>query len=181
MIIYLDMDGVIVDTMLAVAQLYGVSDRRLASWPKGEYNVSKALRLPHFTWAGLEKFGSSWWRDLPESPDFRDLLTSLRVLGQVIFCSSPGDTPSSLTGKVQWLHHRFGDKFNDYVITHHKYLLARPEAVLVDDYQKNVDDFQRNGGHAVLVPRPWNTGELVDGDTVADHVSREVRRLGRTR
>lgn len=41
-----------------------------------------------------------------------------------------------------------------------KYLLAREDALLIDDSKPNCDSFIGNGGSAALVPSDWNTLDL---------------------
>ena len=37
-----------------------------------------------------------------------------------------------------------------------KHFCARPDALLIDDSDHNVEAFLAHGGQAILVPRPWN-------------------------
>ena len=44
----------------------------------------------------------------------------------------------------------------DFMIGTQKYLLAKPDVVLIDDQHKNIDLFREHGGQAILFPQPWN-------------------------
>tara|TARA_B100000700_G_C14367978_1_gene544625 strand:+ start:90 stop:317 length:228 start_codon:yes stop_codon:yes gene_type:complete len=45
----------------------------------------------------------------------------------------------------------------------HKHLLAKPDVVLIDDSDEKCRKFIEAGGHAILLPQPWNANHgLVD-------------------
>ncbi len=43
-----------------------------------------------------------------------------------------------------------------YLMGPAKHFCSGPGRVLIDDSDKNVIEFLRSGGQAILVPRPWN-------------------------
>jgi len=167
MIVYLDMDGVVVDFIGGVGRLFGIDnlrgtwqDRIIASGCNNpEYRVSPVLGLTEGeVWRRIEEAGVEFWRALEAHEWYPDLLNFLEErYGRVVYLSTPAN-PSSATGKIQWLRDRHGSGFRDYVLCapENKALLAGPEAILVDDYPKNVEAFQRAGGVGILWPMPWN-------------------------
>jgi hypothetical protein len=100
------------------------------------------------------------WATCPASEIFPWVLyTAARLVGQDNICvaTSPTKCPESLAGKLDWIHcfmppwmHR------QYAITPRKYLFARSDALLIDDLERNTQRFEQEGGHSILVPRPWN-------------------------
>ena len=46
--------------------------------------------------------------------------------------------------------------------------VCQSKTLLIDDSDKNVDSFRKCGGHAVLVPRPWNS---LHGFNALDHLT----------
>ena len=77
--------------------------------------------------------------------------------GQHLHRHQSDECPESLAGKLDWIHcfmppwmHR------QYAITPRKYLFARSDALLIDDLERNTQRFEQEGGHSILVPRPWN-------------------------
>ena len=65
------------------------------------------------------------------------------------------NAPSALAGKLEWIHAHFPSWMHrQYAITPRKHLFARPDALLIDDVEENILDFEAGGGHGVLVPRP---------------------------
>ena len=64
---------------------------------------------------------------------------------------------------MEWIHAHFPSWMHrQYAITPRKHLFARPDALLIDDVEENILDFEAGGGHGVLVPRPWNRLWAVD-------------------
>lgn len=53
---------------------------------------------------------------------------------------------------------RFTDnkKFRDYLLGPAKHLCGRTSNLLIDDYDRNVSNFQKAGGSTVLFPQYWN-------------------------
>ena len=72
--------------------------------------------------------------------------------------------------------------FRDYLFapSHQKQLLAGKNRILIDDSQRNVEQWKQAGGRAVLVPQPWNWADPVPQDAMADYlmglVQEEVQR-----
>ena len=46
-----------------------------------------------------------------------------------------------------------------------KHFCARPDALLIDDGDHNVEAFRANGGQTILVPRPWNSLHYMPTET----------------
>lgn len=72
----------------------------------------------------------------------------------------PGYGPNMLTGTV-------------------KHLAAAPGKILIDDSHDNTDAWEEFGGHALLVPRPWNrrAKECKDGQFCVMTAMTELRDL----
>ena len=46
---------------------------------------------------------------------------------------------------------------NKFLIGFQKHFCAHSGSLLIDDYDKNINDFRQAGGNAILVPRQWNS------------------------
>lgn len=127
--------------------------------------VSAANRL-----AGFERFTpNSFWRSItremwataPVSEEFDFLLewSSATVgKGHVHFLSSPTLDADCVAGKLEWIQGRTPSWMHrQYMIGCTKHLCAKPGALLIDDSDNKVTAFREHGGHAILVPRPWNS------------------------
>jgi len=133
-------------------------------------NLLKEPGRPEFGvvefWESLDR---NFWAGIPPAPYLRNLLAALVwAVGEenIFIATSATKSPECLAGKLEWIH-RFLPKFlhRRYMIGSHKEVLANPFTLLIDDRRGNVDKFRKAGGHAILVPRPWNTMEYHTAET----------------
>ena len=100
------------------------------------------------------------WAECPTSEIFPwILLRAARLVGRENVCiaTSPTKCPESLAGKLDWIHRVMPSWMHrQYAVTPRKHLFARPDSLLIDDTEANLDRFQEEGGQGILVPRPWN-------------------------
>ena len=112
---------------------------------------------PETFWANL---GREVWRDAPISEEFRYLIhKSQEAVGKenVFILTSPTSCPESAAGKVEWIQTYCPEWLHrQYLIGPPKWVCAH-ESLLFDDSDDNVKAFRAAGGHACLVPRPWNS------------------------
>ena len=125
--------------------------------------LGESRYTPATLWASIPR---SVWVKVPESPFFRWLLEACaEAVGRENVCiaTNPTKCPESLAGKLEWIHGHFPAWMHrQYAITPRKHLFARPDSLLIDDHSDNTDRFQANGGHVMLVPRPWNQNWAFD-------------------
>lgn len=136
--IFLDMDGVIVDLYKGCKNV-GIIKQN------GSLDRESLLSQDSYFWAGLD------W-----TPNGKALYESL-----VEFCEKHTIALCILTkccnkdtvvGKKSWLNSNTSIKpINQYFVTGKslKSVYATETSVLIDDYQKNIDDFVNAGGHAL--------------------------------
>lgn len=100
------------------------------------------------------------WTECPTSEIYPwVLLRAARLVGRENVCVATGPTksPESLAGKLEWIHRVLPPWMHrQYAITPRKHLFARPDSILIDDLEDNIERWKLEGGHGVLVPRPWN-------------------------
>ena len=165
-VIYLDLDGVCVDFVSAALRANGYDPAEIfAVWKReflGEYTIQHVLGIPPQTfWTAVAALGAEFWVNLEEYPWFWELYNTLSETAPVIFLSSSTRAPATLSGKMQWLQNRFGETYRDYIFTPQKQQLASTEALLIDDYDRNVDDFNAAGGRAIRFPQLWNRNHAI--------------------
>jgi 5'(3')-deoxyribonucleotidase len=165
--IYLDMDGVcsnfIKSCILANNLNYNETINLWISKYKGEFSAYKVFNITNNEfWKNIEKAGEEFWSEMEVYPWFNELYTELSKLGKVIFLTSPSQSPTSLSGKLKWLHKEFNSGFKDYIITPQKHLLANKDSVLIDDFPQNIESFIGSGGNGILFPQFWNSKDDVD-------------------
>lgn len=162
--IYLDMDG------------------PSTGWTEGACNAM-GLEIPEFEpgqklfqalgcksgemWDVIQKAGSSFWANLSPQPWFKEMYYELCRMDEVVFLTSPSHLASPASGKIEWFHKHVKPNFRNYILTNRKELLAKPGDVLIDDTDRNVDEFIQAGGIGIVFPRPWNRQHANSGDPLS--------------
>ena len=75
------------------------------------------------------------------------------------------------------MQNRFGRGFRDFLIGPPKWICARPDQLLIDDNDGNVESFRERGGQAILFPQPWNLNHRLCGDRMG-YLSDELSKAG---
>ena len=166
-ICYLDMDGVIADFVGACLWNHDRDD--LTPEDITEWDFHKTIlgcKTEDDLWAFWAFKGYNFWADIikPE-PWANDLVRTLEErFGDriVIVTSVAPDSPRCYEGKCDWIEDHFPQFKGKVVACSKKWLLAHPNAILIDDKEKTVDKFQQNGGKVILFPRTWNSGRTID-------------------
>lgn len=155
--IFLDMDGVLVDFTGAVMRLHGRTYEP-RDWPRGVWNIHDVLDVPESTmWERIDALGAYFWSQLDSFPWTLDLIHLVESQSFRI-ATKPSASVHSYHGKALWLE-RYGLK-QAAILAGDKSLLAQPGRLLVDDSTANCEAWQAAGGTAILFPQPWNHSEL---------------------
>ncbi len=119
-------------------------------------------------WQCVEGHDQYFWDNLPTYSWSKSLYDFLSRFAPVTIASSPSDGAYCIWGKTKWLKERIDPLITagDCVFTKKKYLLANKESLLIDDLQKNCDEFIAAGGNAVCVPSNWNKKDLCYNDVL---------------
>jgi hypothetical protein len=108
-----------------------------------------------------EELDFQWWRSMPAYDGAKEFFGALRARGRTRFLSAPILNPGCFEGKAEWVKEFRRTRFAllDLVIARaeDKNLLARPHHILVDDRQKNIDQWVAAGGIGIL-----HTGDYAD-------------------
>jgi hypothetical protein len=126
------------------------------------YHRLKGESQPHLSksefWNSLTR---EVWATAPQSRELSWLLGMVEFfVGKPNVCllTSPTIDPECLAGKLEWIHANLPDFLHrQYLVGPPKHFCARPDTLLIDDNDKNCAAFREAGGHAILVPRPWNS------------------------
>ena len=189
--IFLDLDDVLNCCTMAALKYVGCPvdpyDYSVFN-PAWGWNIVAAANALHpsrrqFTeatfWQSIKR---DFWATVPPSCDIGLIRDCAELVGcdNVCILSSPTLDPDCLAGKLEWIHAHLPSWFRrQFLIGPRKHFCARPDALLIDDRDKNVEDFRAHGGQAILMPRPWNTRH--DHPNPGAYVSRILRRLFRER
>lgn len=158
--ILLDMDGVLVNFEKGAALAHGREPFRLDQWPTPGKPIQTAMGIKSEEfWKPLHAI--DFWRNLEWMPDGRAILNLINSCfgpENVCICSSPSWSPEAAAGKMYWIKEHLPEMFRHrrFMLSPAKHWSAAKNTVLIDDYTLNCNAFVEHGGHAVLVPRPWN-------------------------
>lgn len=169
--ICLDIDGVLNTMQQTLMQHGGIVGFTDDQYPTdiGFDIVSAINRL-----SGFQKFtNSSFWNSVPRSlwatcpkSDEYDLILRgaewLVGKDNIILLTSPTRDPDCCAGKMEWIYAHLPKWLHrQFLMGPTKEFCARPDTLLIDDADKNVNAFTAAGGVGLLVPRPWNSKHVL--------------------
>jgi len=163
-VVFLDLDGVMADFIGGVMREFALEyDYNNWPWPVGPDG-----------WNWFEQFGvtpdevdaictAEFWANLEWMHDGRLIFESVRSYAgltgvPISLLTTPMTNIYSTVGKLIWIRGHLGDEWRKTALVTQapKAIFARKGALLIDDRDKNVEEWQEAGGVAILVPRPWN-------------------------
>lgn len=185
--IFLDLDDVCNRFTMYALRMVGCP---VDSWsyrdfnPEWGWDIVKAANTLHptrrFTVADFwNSIGREVWANVHVSEEFIHLLADgIAYVGieNVCILSCPTLDPDCLAGKVEWIHSHVPKPMQrQYLIGPRKHFCARPDALLIDDSDANVQAFRQHGGQAILMPRPWNVlYEIKNPLTYVQHAMKQA-------
>ena len=146
----LDLHGVCIDFVRGFASWHELDYNKLiASWPKGEYNITK------ITGKTFDDLDMEFWRGLPPTQEFAFMTEILK--GRMVFAASKIHDRNGALGTYMWFLEHFQsvpfmpcDGYKGKFFTH--------ESVLIDDCDDEIANWP---GPSILIPRPWNSAPEV--------------------
>jgi len=172
-----DVDGIIADFDEGARRAHGISlERDNASRAPGVWGMAEAwgITLKEF-WSKLDNY--EFWSSVPEFEGGFEFIKALRELGPVSFVTQPSRSPGACTGKIEWLQKRYSQEIPLYLTMGPKWVMAKAENLLIDDWDLNIERWRGAGGPAIKFPRRWNSDhQLAEGVTdLYDYVLEKVR------
>jgi len=173
--VFLDMDDVLADFMRGLHEALNIPyDYFNYPYKKGEWNIlgyQIKLQGSIITFDQCNDCCDTlFWQNLEWMHDGYDILTAVEYKyapAQIYLLTTPMPNVDSPTGKWLWVRDNMSMYYKRTIITQApKHLLARPDTLLIDDKDENVDGFREAGGKALLIPRPWNRAHLQADRTV---------------
>lgn len=160
------MDGVVADFIGAALRqlnLVGHFGPNLERWPEGAFLISDAMRgdlSEEEIWYAINQ-DPGFWLYLDVLPIGHLIVSRVAAAGhEIVFLTSPGNNPRSYSQKVIWARRNFKTSKPKVIpcpIT--KAALSARGRLLIDDSDKNIDEWRAAGGYGLLVPRVWNSGD----------------------
>jgi len=167
--IYLDLDGVITDFVGGVCRAFNKPN----PYPELTRDYTFWNAWPEISTKDVDAICTTdFWINLDWVRDGHDILRT--VLDhfkpeQVYLATRPMPNPDSYTGKALWVQKHLPEYSKRLIVTQApKSLLAKPDTLLIDDKDENVEEFVKAGGYGILVNRPWNKGHERTDHTVED-------------
>lgn len=155
--IFLDLDGVLVNYIPAIAAFFGVPVTELYSkWPPGVYEICHALGKDKNVWAEVWDAPETIWSEMSEFPWARALFNKCNETAETFILTSPINSGTCVSGKVKWIHAFAGREYRKYILTHFKHNCARWDHVLIDDREDNIRLWEEEGGEGILFPSHGN-------------------------
>lgn len=163
--IFCDLDGVVINFVLSAMSRHRASLPGEAWYPANcKWDILKATNYIRES-KGLremsakafwDSFDYKFWRNLKAYPGAKGFVNELRTYGEVFFATSPTLSGACVAGKYEWVMEHFPELRKNTLIGARKDVLAGEGCILIDDRDKNCNEFIDAGGQAILVPRPWN-------------------------
>ena len=138
--IYVDLDGVLTDFDKQLDLFTGIKDGR-------QYEKQKGTEA---FWAAIAKGGLKYWSDMPWMSDGKTLWQYIKHK-KVKILSAPAKTISeSSQGKRIWVKKNLGNVELVLRAADKKQEFAKKNAILIDDYDKNIQQWKSSGGIGIL-------------------------------
>jgi 5'(3')-deoxyribonucleotidase len=172
--VFLDMDGVLVDFVGGLHRALGLYyNQELYPYKAGCYDMfpaAVAASRGRHTMDSLHRacYSAPFWARMKWDRRGREILGICEACSTDVYLASyPMDHPEAWAGKLWWINENMpAYKTRVMLMTVHKQILARPNTILIDDRDDNVDKFIAAGGEAYLIPQPWNSKyEIFDSET----------------
>ena len=135
--VFLDMDGVLTDFEKAVTQIGAQSGLGDDASEEDKIKMYKKI----------EDAGEEFWSTMEWKEDGRQLWEALRKFNPILL-SAPGFFRGSVSGKKMWVKNNMPGV--QLYIENDKYKYAEPDAILIDDMEKNVEAWKEAGGIGIL-------------------------------
>lgn len=153
MIIYLDMDGVLVDLMHGwLPYLNELTGRNLKEEDIDMWGLEKVYDLP-FSKIRKPLHRKGFWEELPPYPGAVEFVETLDNMGHTVYiATAPFPSDVCMWGKKLWVEEHLPFLAPTRInILHDKHLLRGD--MMVDDKPENLIQFK---GNRILFHQPWN-------------------------
>ena len=151
--IYCDMDGVLTDFDLQFSKISPIK-------VKTGYEFEKRYGKQKF-WSIVDSHGVEWWTEMPWMPEGKRLWKYLQKVDPYVEILSAPTRHVEVSGKGKriWVERELGkDVKLNLVKAEHKLLFAKPNNILIDDLEKNINGWKNAGGIGILFQ---STGQVI--------------------
>jgi 5'(3')-deoxyribonucleotidase len=152
--IFLDQDGVLANWQQHVFDTFDVASPTHIQ--RAEYDTWKCcgFTTENDFWRKLDEYGDEWWANIPPFEYTQDLWQLCNRIAPTCILTKTGPNPSAASGKMKWIDKHLNT--HNFLMGRVKRFCAGPQALLIDDKEKNCMDFVKHGGNAFLWPASYN-------------------------
>lgn len=142
--IYCDMDGVLTDFEKAAKKAY-------PDFKPFEQEL----------WKRVYKAGSKYWSEMEWTKDGKELWNYIKQFNPVILSAPPKTgKQEAIKGKKVWIKRELGNSYANTAIivpSKDKQKFANKNSILIDDREKNIQEWKMAGGIGILHKNTKNT------------------------
>lgn len=149
--VYLDLDGVLGNFIKSAFKVHNFEQEA------SQYSL----------WGLMGITATEFWHKIDEIPDFWNDIEKYEWADELYnyfferygkerlrFLSTPNNHHHSYTGKKKWLQRFYPN--TKVILAEEKEHLAKYRRLLIDDHDTNIEKWEREGGHGIVFPQPWN-------------------------
>lgn len=142
--VYVDMDGVLCNFLKGASEATDLPIRSHSDWEK----------VKDTQWAMLADLGSDFWANLDWMSDGKILWSYVKQFNPNIlsaFPQAPGNKAFSITGKNEWIRRELTGYNKIHLVKgQDKQNFATPTSILIDDADRNIEQWISKGGIGIL-------------------------------
>lgn len=151
--INLDMDGVLANFVDAALKIHGKYDFKVTNW---NFFEEWGITEEEF-WAPIHAMGAEFWENLEPYAWARELVELVKTYDEdFVVLTKPSKHESCQIGKQRWMDRYFPGVPVVFSQNKSQDRCKGSHCVLIDDSDKNCDEWWRTGGSWVVFPQPWN-------------------------
>lgn len=162
--ILLDMDGVIANFVCAALDACNKATNKnitIEDYPKHEWEISNIYDISVAEFWEIINGTENFWLNIELYPWSYKLWAYLNTYtDNIVISTAPGHDPKCAYEKQIWIKKHFGIDNDKMMIGRKKWLMARPDTLLIDDNTLNCNNFSEYGGNVIQVPSNWNTDNI---------------------
>ena len=149
-LVFFDMDGVLAEFDTEVYRMYGIekpAEKRDHFFI--ETDVEKRWEVCE---QGIEREGIEFWENLKPIYPMIDLFYECKQMEGIrpVILSSPGEWTYSYKGKLNWIKKHMDFVGDDWIFTRQKGFIADKGRILIDDWDKNIKNWNNFGGSGLI-------------------------------
>jgi 5'(3')-deoxyribonucleotidase len=162
---FIDLDGILANFHKSAFKLHGSVEPEI--YPQDGW-IPTCLNISEKDF--WSKIDYDFWCNLEVMPDAQKILDTIHRFIPIEHCAlltSPSKHAPAASGKMFWIQKNFPQFERRFLIGACKEMCANRDTILIDDLEKNIDGFIGEGGHGILLPRPWNKERALANHAVA--------------